>query len=89
MYHTCVFAGLAIYGHYNHEMDKQTLPIENSFRMHITEIDDILHKTHWSNILKPYGLVVMVAVAYISIQCKRLCLQSLADAFCGTFPESL
>ena len=43
MYHTCVFAGLAIYGYYNHEMDKQTLPIENSFRMYITELDDILH----------------------------------------------
>ena len=28
MYHTCVFAGLAIYGHYGHEMDKQTLPLE-------------------------------------------------------------
>ena len=41
MYHTCVFAGFAIYGHYNHEMDKQTLPIENSYRMHITELDDI------------------------------------------------
>jgi hypothetical protein len=43
MYHTCVFAGLAIYGHYNDDMDKQTLPIENPFRMHITELDDILH----------------------------------------------
>ena len=47
MYHTCVFAGLAIYDHYNHEIDKQTLPIENPYRMHITvpfyKLDDILH----------------------------------------------
>ena len=42
MYHTCVFAGLAIYGHYNHEMDKQTLPLKTLLEMHITELDDML-----------------------------------------------
>ena len=48
-----------------------------------------IYKTHWSNISRPCDLVVMVAAAYIGIQCKRLCVKSLADAFCGTFPESL
>ena len=47
MYHTCVFGSLAIYGQYDHEMDKQTLPIKDPFRTHIIvpfyKLDDILH----------------------------------------------
>ena len=43
--HLC--ASLAIYGHYEHEMDKQTLPIEDPFRTHTIvpfyKLDDILH----------------------------------------------